>query len=66
MQISKNIFYVGVNDYDIDLFEGQYKVENGMSYNSYVIVDRKIAVMDTVDKHFGEKWLENLEKVLVS
>lgn len=64
MEISKNIFYVGVNDYDIDLFEGQYKVENGMSYNSYVIVDRKIAVMDTVDKHFGEKWLENLEKVL--
>ena len=64
MEISKNIFYVGVNDYDIDLFEGQYKVENGMSYNSYVIVDRKIAVMDTVDKHFGKKWLENLEKVL--
>ena len=64
MEISKNIFYVGVNDYDIDLFEGQYKVENGMSYNSYVIVDRKITVMDTVDKHFGKKWLENLEKVL--
>ena len=66
MEISKNIFYVGVNDYDIDLFEGQYKVENGMSYNSYVIVDRKIAVMDTVDKHFGKKWLENLENARLS
>lgn len=64
MEISKNILYVGVNDYDVDLFEGQYKVKNGMSYNSYVIRDQKIAVMDTVDKHFGEKWLENLEKVL--
>ena len=64
MEISKNILYVGVNDYDVDLFEGQYKVKNGMSYNSYVIRDQKIAVMDTVDKHFGEKWLENLEKAL--
>lgn len=64
MEISKNILYVGVNDYDVDLFEGQYKVKNGMSYNSYVIDDQKIAVMDTVDKRFGEKWLENIEKVL--
>ena len=52
MEITKDIRYVGVNDHDIDLFEGQYVVENGMAYNSYVIVDTKIAVMDTVDARF--------------
>ena len=54
MFITDDIRYVGVNDHDIDLFEGQYVVENGMAYNSYVIVDEKIAVMDTVDIHFTE------------
>lgn len=64
MVISKDIYYIGVNDYDVDLFEGQYPVSNGMSYNSYVILDNKIAVMDTVDARFGEAWLENLASVL--
>lgn len=64
MKITDKILYVGVNDYDIDLFEGQYKVENGMAYNSYVILDEKIAVMDTVDKRFGGKWIENLKEAL--
>lgn len=64
MAISKNIAYVGVNDHDIDLFEGQYRVGNGMSYNSYVIIDEKIAVMDTVDAHFTHEWLDNLERAL--
>lgn len=64
MQITNDIRYIGVNDHDIDLFEGQYTVENGMAYNSYVIIDDKIAVMDTVDTHFIEKWLENLKAVL--
>lgn len=64
MVISKDIYYIGVNDYDVDLFEGQYPVSNGMSYNSYVILDDKIAVMDTVDARFGEAWLENLASVL--
>lgn len=64
MKITNDIIYVGVNDFDIDLFEGQYKVENGMAYNSYVIVDEKIAVMDSVDARFGEVWLQNIEKVL--
>ncbi len=64
MVISKDICYIGVNDYDVDLFEGQYSVPNGMSYNSYVILDDKIAVMDTVDARFGEAWLENLESAL--
>lgn len=64
MVISKDIYYIGVNDYDVDLFEGQYLVPNGMSYNSYVILDDKIAVMDTVDARFGEAWLENLVSVL--
>lgn len=62
--ISKDIFYVGVNDHEIDLFEGQYQVPNGMAYNSYVIMDEKIAVMDTVDIHFGEEWLQNIAGVL--
>ena len=64
MTISKDILYVGVNDHDIDLFEGQYDVPLGMAYNSYVIADDKVAVMDTVDVHFGEEWLANIEKVL--
>lgn len=64
MKITKDIHYIGVNDHDIDLFEGQYMVENGMAYNSYVITDEKIAVMDTVDAHFGEEWLANLKQVL--
>ena len=55
MEITKDIKYIGVNDHDIDLFEGHYIVENGMAYNSYVILDEKIAVMDTVDTHFTEE-----------
>lgn len=64
MNITNDIFYVGVNDHEVDLFEGQYVVENGMAYNSYVIMDDKIAIMDTVDQHFTHEWLDNLEKVL--
>lgn len=64
MKISNDIKYVGVNDHDIDLFEGQYMVKNGMAYNSYVIMDEKIAVFDTVDAHFGEEWLANVAAVL--
>ncbi|MCH5190963.1 MAG: flavin reductase [Oscillospiraceae bacterium] len=64
MKISNDIFYVGVNDHEIDLFEGQYDVPNGMAYNSYVIIDEKVAVIDTVDKNFTHEWLDNLEKVL--
>ena len=60
MNITKDILYIGVNDRDIDLFEGQYTVPNGMAYNSYLILDEKTAVMDTVDARFGNKWLENL------
>ena len=64
MNVTKDIYYVGVNDHDIDLFEGQYIVPNGMAYNSYVIKDEKICVMDTVDIHFKEEWLSNIAKVL--
>lgn len=64
MTISNDIKYIGVNDHQVDLFEGQYDVPNGMSYNSYVIMDEKIAVMDTVDKNFTHEWLDNLERVL--
>lgn len=64
MQITEDIKYVGVNDHKIDLFEGQYVVPNGMAYNSYVIMDDKIAVLDTVDANFVNEWLNNLEKVL--
>ena len=64
MTITNDIRYIGVNDHQVDLFEGQYVVPNGMSYNSYVIVDEKIAVMDTVDRNFTAQWLSNLEKVL--
>ena len=63
-EITKDIRYVGVNDHQVDLFEGQYVVENGMAYNSYVIVDEKIAVMDTVDAHFTHEWLDNIGNVL--
>lgn len=63
-EIIKNIYYVGVNDHNVDLFEGQYKVPNGMSYNSYLILDEKVAIFDTVDKHFGNEWLNNIKEVL--
>lgn len=64
MMITKDIKYIGVNDHNIDLFEGIYKVPKGMAYNSYVIVDEKIAIMDTVDEHFTKTWFEKLEKEL--
>ncbi|MBQ8175595.1 MAG: FprA family A-type flavoprotein, partial [Oscillospiraceae bacterium] len=64
MNITKDILYVGVNDHNIDLFEGQYVVPNGMAYNSYVILDDKIAVMDTVDVNFTHQWLDNIKKAL--
>lgn len=64
MRITDDILYVGVNDHNIDLFEGQYIVPNGMAYNSYVINDEKIAVMDTVDSAFGDEWLKNIADVL--
>ena len=64
MKIGNDIYYVGVNDHQVDLFEGQYDVPNGMSYNSYVIMDEKIAVMDTVDANFTEEWLGNVAEVL--
>ena len=64
MTVTEDIRYIGVNDHDIDLFEAQYTVPEGMSYNSYVILDEKVAVMDTVDGRFGGEWLGNLEKVL--
>ena len=63
-KIDEGIFYVGVNDHSIDLLEGMYKVPAGMSYNSYVIVDEKIAVLDTADAHFGDEWLANVREVL--
>ena len=63
-KITNELYYVGVNDHNIDLFEGQYVVPNGMAYNSYIIMDEKIAVMDTVDKNFSHEWLDNLEEVL--
>ncbi len=64
MQIADGIYYVGVNDHELDLFEGQYIVPNGMAYNSYAIMDDKIAVMDSVDANFGDEWMANLEAVL--
>lgn len=64
MVITNDIKYVGVNDHDVDLFEGQYKVPNGMAYNSYVILDEKIAVFDTVDAHFTSQWLSNIRDVI--
>ena len=64
MDITKDIYYIGVDDHDIDLFEGQYIVPNGMSYNSYAVIDEKIAVMDTVDARFKDVWLKNLDDIL--
>lgn len=64
MKISDSIKFVGVNDHKIDLFEGQFKVQNGMSYNSYLIIDEKIAVMDSVDQNFGSEWLSNIKNEL--
>ena len=62
--ITESIRYVGVNDHQVDLFEGQYVVPNGMSYNSYVILDEKVAVMDTVDINFTHEWLDNVANLL--
>lgn len=64
MQITNDIKYIGVNDHNVDLFEGQYVVPNGMAYNSYVIIDEKIAVMDTADAHFKDEWMANLKAAL--
>ncbi len=64
MQITNDVLYVGVNDHNIDLFEGQYIVPNGMAYNSYAIVDDKIAIMDSVDANFGEEWIGNIKNAL--
>ena len=64
MDITKDIRYVGVNDHEVDLFEGQYVVPNGMAYNSYVIIDNSIAVMDTVDSRFADEWLSNIKHTL--
>ena len=66
MKITDDIIYIGVNDHEIDLFEGQYIVPNGMAYNSYLIADKKIAVMDTVDRRFTHQWLDNIQKALGS
>lgn len=63
-KVTEDILYVGVNDHQVDLFEGQYAAPNGMAYNSYVILDEKTAVMDTVDVHFGRQWLSNVEEAL--
>ena len=64
MTITNDIKYIGVNDHQVDLFEGQYVVPNGMAYNSYAIIDEKIAIMDTVDQHFGHQWLDNIQRTL--
>lgn len=64
MKVTDEILYVGVNDHEVDLFEGQYQVPNGMAYNSYVILDEKAAVLDTVDIRFGRQWMENVEEAL--
>ena len=64
MYITEDIKYIGVNDHEIDLFEGQYDVPEGMAYNSYVILDEKVAVLDTVDMNFTEQWLAQLDEIL--
>ena len=64
ISISNDIIYIGADDKDIELFENQYDVPNGVSYNSYIIIDKKIAIMDTIDKRKTSQWLKNLEKVL--
>ena len=66
MKITEDIMYVGVNDHEVDLFEGQYVVPNGMAYNSYVILDEKTAVMDTVDQRGSSQWLANVEEALAA
>ena len=66
MFITNDIKYLGVNDHNVDLFEGQYVVPNGMAYNSYVIMDEKIAIMDTVDANFTHEWLDNIQNTLGS
>ena len=63
-KLTNELYYVGVNDHNIDLFEGQYVVPNGMAYNSYVIKDEFIVVMDTVDVHFFDEWMKNIKEVL--
>ena len=63
-KVTQSVYMVGVNDHEIDLFEGQYTVPNGMSYNSYVIDDDKIAVLDTVDARFTHQWLDNIQQVI--
>ena len=64
MNITNDIKYVGVNDHDLDLFEGQYIVPNGMAYNSYVIMDEKTAVIDTVDARFKDEWMDKVKELL--
>ena len=64
MKITNDVKYIGVNDHEIDLFEGQYDVPNGMAYNSYAIIDEKIAILDTVDARFTHEWLDNIQNVL--
>ena len=63
-KVTDSVFYVGANDHDIDLFEGQYTVPSGMAYNSYIIMDEKIAVIDTIDQRKTDEWLKNIEKTL--
>ena len=63
MEITKDIIFVGVNDHDVDLFEGHYIVPEGMAYNSYLINDEKVAIMDTVDAHFTEEWIGNIKVI---
>ena len=65
-KITESILYLGVNDHEVDLFEGQYDVPNGMAYNSYAIVDEKVAIMDTVDARFTHEWLDNIQNALGS
>ena len=64
MTITNDIKYIGVNDHQVDLFEGQYVGPNGMAYNSYAIMDEKIAIMDTVDQNFTDEWLQNIRNTL--
>ena len=64
MNVTKDILYIGVNDHKIDLFEGQYPVPNGMAYNSYAILDERVAIMDTVDAAFTHEWLDNIDRAL--
>ena len=62
--ITNDVKYIGVNDHNIDLFEGQYIVPNGMAYNSYIIMDEKVAIMDSVDANFKDEWLDNIKNIL--